>query len=192
MKISIVKKDQNLTENTLDNDTIIDKSNYSSIILFSKVIVATLYAFGLGYSLFFLGDDFINVGLLFLALLVISYILIEYPYAFLKALFLPKVFDKDNINLKLNPFTSAIDIVSKFAISKGRIIISILLPFIILVVVPTIVSYVLEFNMYLYLIASASAIIATKDIIYLFVILKNHSMGKCIQLGFNEFIFYNK
>ncbi len=192
MKISFIKNDENLIENTLENDVIIDKSNYSSIILFLKVVVATLYAFGLGYSLFFLGDDFVHVGLLFLALLVISYILIEYPYAFLKALFLPKVFDKDNINLKLNPFTSAIDIVSKIPISKGRIAISILLPFILLVVVPTIVSYKLEFNMYLYLIASSSAIIATKDIIYLLVILAHHSMGNYVKIGLNEFIFYKK
>ncbi len=192
MKISFVKNDENLIENTSENDVIIDKSNYSSIILFLKVIVATLYAFGLGYSLFFLGDDFIHVGLLFLALLVISYILIEYPYAFLKALFLPKVFHKDNITLKINPFTSAIEIVSKIAISKGRITISILLPFILLVVVPTIVSYKLEFNMYLYLIASSSAIIATKDIIYLLVILVHRSMGNYVKLGLNEFIFYKK
>ena len=107
MKISILKKDEKLTEIILDENTIIDKTNYSSIILFSKVIVATLYAFGLGYSLFFRGDEFIKEGIFFLVLLIVSYIFIEYPYAFLKALLLPKAFKKDNINLQLNPFTMA-------------------------------------------------------------------------------------
>ncbi|MDV4151630.1 metalloprotease family protein [Clostridium sp. AL.422] len=191
MKVSIVKKDQIITENGLDESTVIDKRDYTSIVLLSKVIVASIYAFGLGYSLFFLGDEFIEVGLLFLALLIISYIIIEYPYALLKALFLPKVFDKDNINLQIHPFTMSIDICSKIAISKTRIILSLIVPFIILAIIPTIASYLLEFNMYFYVIASSAAIIATKDLIYLFLILKNSSKIDNIKLALNEFIFYN-
>ena len=190
MNISFAKKKDNLTEDSSDNYNIIDKGNYSSIIFLLKVIVATSYAFGLGYSLFFLGDDFINVGKLFLVLLIISYIFMEYPYAFIKALFLPKVLNKDTINLEINPFTMAIDIRSKVKISKVRIIFSLIVPCIIFAVIPTIASYMLEFNIYLYVIASSAAIISTKDIIYLLVILKNYSLGDSIQLESNEFIFY--
>lgn len=190
MKISIAKNKEHLTEDSLDNHNIIDKENYSSVIFFLKVLVATLYAFGLGYSLFFLGDDFIHVGKLFLALLIISYIFIEYPYAFIKALFLPKVLKKDNINLEINPFTMAIDIRSKIKISKVRIIFSLIIPCILFAVIPTIASYMLEFNIYLYAIAAAAAIISTKDIIYLLIILKNYSLGNSIQLESNEFIFF--
>lgn len=190
MKISIVKNNDNLTEDSLDSYNIIDKGNYSSIIFFSKVIVAALYAYGLGYSLFFLGDEYIHAGKVFVVLLIISYIFIEYPYALIKALFLPKVFKKDNINLQINPFTMAIDIKSKIQISKIRIIFSLIVPCILLAVIPTIASYILEFDMYLYAIASSAAIISMKDIIYLIVILKNYSLGKRIKLETTEFLFY--
>ena len=105
MKISIAKNNEDLTEDYLDNHNIIYISKYSTLIFFFKVIVAIAYAFGLGYSLFFVGDEYIKVGKIFLALLIISYIVIEYPYALIKALFLPMVFKKDNINLVINPFT---------------------------------------------------------------------------------------
>jgi len=190
LKISIAKNKEHLTEDSSDNYNIIDKENYSSVIFFLKVLVAILYAFGLGYSLFFLGDDFIHVGKLFLALLIISYILIEYPYAFIKALFLPKVLKKDNINLEINPFTMAINIRSKIRIAKVRIGFSLIIPCILFAVIPTIASYILEFNIYLYAIAASAAIISTKDIIYLLVILKNSSLGNSIQLESNEFIFF--
>lgn len=190
MKISILKKDDTSNENSFKENNIINKSNYSSIILFSKVIVALIYAFGLGYSLFFIGDEFIKQGLIFLVLLILSYIILEYPYAFLKALFLPKVFKKDNINLQINIYTMAIDISSKISISIVRVILSLIFPFIILAIIPTIASYLLEFNMYFYVIASSSAIIATKDLIYLFLILKNSAKGNRIKLSTDEFIFY--
>ncbi|MBE6054501.1 MAG: DUF3267 domain-containing protein [Clostridium sartagoforme] len=189
MKISIIKKEDKLKETTSEESVIINKRNYSAIILFTKVIVAIIYAFGLGYSLFFLGDDFIKEGLVFLALLIISYIIIEIPYALIKSLFLPKVFEKDNIRLLINPFTMAIDICSNIKISRIRYIFSILIPFIIFAIVPTIASYILEFHMYLYVIASASAIIATKDIMYLIILLINHSKGNSFKIELNEFIF---
>lgn len=191
MKISIAKKDQRLIYENLEECKTIDKRKYLSIILTLKVIVALLYAFGLGYSLFFFGDDFIKVGVLFLPLLVICYILIEFPYSIIKSLLLPKVFKKNAISLYINPFTMAIDITSSIKISKIRFILSIIISVIIFAVVPTIVSYLLEFNIYLYAIASSSAIIATKDIFYLFLILKNYSYGKTFKLGYNEFIFFN-
>lgn len=190
MKISIAKNNEDLTEDYLDNHNIIYISKYSTLIFFFKVIVAIAYAFGLGYSLFFVGDEYIKVGKIFLALLIISYIVIEYPYALIKALFLPMVFKKDNINLVINPFTMNINIKSKIKISKIRIIISSLVPCILLAVIPTIASYILEFNLYLYAIASAVAIISVRDIIYLLVIIKNYFMGDFIQLELNKFIFY--
>lgn len=190
MKISIAKNNEDLTEDYLDNHNIIYISKYLTLIFFFKVIVAIAYAFGLGYSLFFVGDEYIKVGKIFLALLIISYIVIEYPYALIKALFLPMVFKKDNINLVINPFTMNINIKSKIKISKIRIIISSLVPCILLAVIPTIASYILEFNLYLYAIASAAAIISVRDIIYLLVIIKNYFMGDFIQLELNKFIFY--
>lgn len=191
MKISIFKKDQIQNKSIFDENTLIDKGKFSTIILISKIVVAMVYAFGLGYSLFFLGEDYIKVGIKFLGLLIIFYIFIDFPYSFLKVLFLPKVFHKDIIHLQLNPYTMAIDISSKLKISIFRVIISLITPFILLAVIPTIVSYILEFNMYLYVLASSSAIIATKDLIYLILIIKNYSKGSKIKLSIDEFIFYS-
>lgn len=190
LKISILKSNKNLEEYSVEENFTINKKDFSSIILLFKVIIAALYAFGLGYSLFFFGDDYIKTGIKVLCILIITYIFIDFPYSFFKALFLPKVFNKDNISLKVNPYTLSIDISSNTKISKIRVIISLILPFIILAIIPTIVSYILEFNIYLYVIASASAIIASKDLICLILILKNYSKGNSIKLDTDELIFY--
>ena len=189
MKFSVLKKEDKLTEVDLNNS--LDKESYYNLIFWSKVIVACIYAFGLGFSLYKFGDDFIKVGIYFLGLLIITYILIDYPYTFLKALILPNTFDKDTITLKVNLYTMAIDVVSKNEIPKKRIILSLVLPFIILAVIPTIISYIIGFNIYFYVIASASAIIGIKDIIFLIFILKNHPNYNLIKLEINSYEFSN-
>ena len=190
MKIHIEKKENQLINETYDDNVIIYKRKYSSKIIFIKVIVALLYAFGLGYSLFFFGDNFIKVGLFFLPLLIISYILMEFPYALLQSLLLPKAFSHDNINLYFNPFTLAISITSKARITKIRVILSLITPFLILSLIPTLASFLLEFNVYYYAIGSAAAIIGTKYIIYALLIIKNYVKGNLIKLDLNKFIFF--
>ena len=191
MKFSILKKEQISDESISDKNTIIYKNDFSTIILILKVIVAMIYAFGLGYSLFFFGNDYIKAGIKFLILLILSYIFIDFPYSLLKALFLPKVFNKDIINLQLNPYTMGIDISSNIKIDKVRVILSLIIPFILLAVIPTIASYILEFNMYLYVLASSSAIISIKDLVYLILIIKNNSKGSKIKLSTKEFTFHS-
>lgn len=191
MKISILNNDTELEENSISESYKVNKKNLSALILTIKVLVALLYAFGLGYSLFFFGEDFIHVGLKFLYLLILAYIFIDFPLSFFKALLLPKTFDKDKIILSLNPYNLSIDICSKIKISKISVILSFIIPFIFLAIIPTILSYKLEFNIYLYVLGTVSAIIGTKDLIYSILILKNYSLGSTIQLTTDEFIFYN-
>ena len=73
--------------------------------------MALLYAFGLGYSLFFFGEDYIKVGLRFLCLLILAYIFIDFPLSFFKALLLPKTFDKDKIIERANRIIGAFFVV---------------------------------------------------------------------------------
>ncbi len=191
MKIYILNNNTELGENSTLESYKVNKKNLSGLILTIKVIVALLYAFGLGYSLFFFGEDYIKVGLRFLCLLILAYIFIDFPLSFLKALLLPKTFDKDKIILSLNPYNLSIDICSNIKISKMSVILSFILPFIFLSIIPTVLSYKLEFNIYLYVLGTVSAIIGTKDLIYSLLILKNYSLGSTIKLTPDEFIFYN-
>ncbi|MBD7915340.1 DUF3267 domain-containing protein [Clostridium sp. Sa3CUN1] len=191
MKIYILNNNTELGENSTLESYKVNKKNLAGLILTIKVIVALLYAFGLGYSLFFFGEDYIKVGLRFLCLLILAYIFIDFPLSFLKALLLPKTFDKDKIILSLNPYNLSIDICSNIKISKMSVILSFILPFIFLSIIPTVLSYKLEFNIYLYVLGTVSAIIGTKDLIYSLLILKNYSLGSTIKLTPDEFIFYN-
>lgn len=190
LKISILNNFNELNDESIENCFIVNKENLSTLILTVKVIISLLFAFGLGYSLFFFGENYIEVGLKFLSLLIISYIFIDFPLSFFKALLLPKSFSKDKIVLFLNPFNLSIDICSNIRLSKGVVIFSFLFPYIIFAIIPTVLNYKLEFNIYLYLLATVSAIAGAKDFIYSLVILKNYSSGKTVQLTPNEIIFY--
>lgn len=195
MKISIINKRNQFTNesnkpNVTDNNefAVIKKDKFSRKILIFKVIIAVLYAFGLGYSLFFFGDDFIKVGVKLVLILIPLYYIIDLPYSIIKSLLLAKVFSNDEIIIALNPLTLESTIITKSVVSKSRYTISILIPFILFSVVPTILSYYLEFNFYLYLIASAAAIISMKDIIYLLNILKHNFKGSNLKLNLNNII----
>ncbi|WP_347707748.1 metalloprotease family protein [Clostridium sp. 1001275B_160808_H3] len=193
LKISILKSGNNKNNDSIDehNKGHIIKKDFSTLILLIEVIVASVYAFGLGYSLFFSGDDFIKVGIKFLLILIVLYFLMEFPYALIKASLLPNAFKKDIINLNLNPYNMSISISSKKAISKDRVLIASIVPFIILALAPTIISYILEFNMYLYAIASASAIISMPDLVFLIVLIRDESVGESLIITPYEYINSN-
>ena len=193
MKISILKSDNNKNEDSIDehNKGHIVKEDFFSLILFIKVIIAAVYAFGLGYSLFYTGDDFIKVGLKFLIILIVLYFLMEFPYAVIKASLLPNAFKKDIIKLNLNPYNMSISLSSKKPISKDRVLIASIIPFIILALAPTIISYILEFNLYLYAIASASAIISMSDLIFSIILIKDESVGEKLVLTPYEYVNSN-
>ncbi|WP_278600926.1 metalloprotease family protein [Clostridium tertium] len=193
LKISILKSSNNKNNDFIDehNNGHIVKEDFSSLILFIKVIIASIYAFGLGYSLFYSGDDFLKVGIKFLLILIVLYFLMEFPYALLKASLLPNAFNKDIIKLNLNPYNMSISISSRKPISKNRVLIASIVPFIILALAPTVISYILEFNIYLYAIASASAIISMSDLIFSIILISNESVGESLIITPYEYIDSN-
>jgi hypothetical protein len=193
LKISILKKDDTISNYLLDQYTegYIIKKDFFNIILFIKVVVASIYAFGLGYSLFFVGDNFIKIGIKFLFLLIGLYIFIELPYALFKALLLPKVFNKDIIKLELYPFNMSISISSKKPVPKERILISLILPFLVFALIPTIASYTLEFDILLYAIASSSAIISVQDLIFFILLVFDNSIKGSLIMTPSEYIDSN-
>ncbi|WP_291648085.1 metalloprotease family protein [Clostridium sp.] len=193
MKISILKSDNNKNNDSVDehNNGHIIKEEFSSLILLIKVIIASIYAFGLGYSLFYSGDDFVKVGIKFLLILIVLYFIMEFPYALLKVSLLPNAFNKDIIKLNLNPYSMSISISSTKPISKDRVLIASTVPFIILALAPTIISYILEFNIYLYAIASASAIISMSDLIFSIILIRDESVGESLIITPYEYINSN-
>lgn len=180
MKFSLLKKDSKTNDYFINDDSqgYIIKKDFFSIVLLMKVIVASIYAFGLGYSLFYFGDDFIKVGIKFLVLLVVLYFISEIPYAFLKAIFFPNPFKKDVVKLEFNPLNMNIYVSSNKPVKKVRLIVSLILPFILLGFIPTIVNYILEFNIYIYAIASSCAIISVPDLIFSILISIDDSIGE--------------
>ena len=180
MKFAILKKRDYLNEEFIDNSLYIDKENHFSKILFIKVIVALIYAFYLGYNLFFSGDNYIKYGVKFLMLLILIYLFIDLPYNIFKALFLPGAFEKNNIILEINPFNLAIDITTKKEISKISLIFSILISILIFSLIPNILLIIYGFNIYTYAVASATTIYIVRDLYY-FILLLNNINNKLVS-----------
>lgn len=147
----------------------LDKKSFISLKLLVDLIIACIYAFGLGYSLFYL-DNPIKTGALFLGILAASYLILIIPHEFLHVLCYP---NKKNIiigyTLSKLKFISYI----KETISKPRILLSLILPFVIFSIIPSIIIYLFDFNLFLYAIASANAIKSSRDIFNFILIIKN-------------------
>ena len=147
----------------------LDKKSFISIKLLVKVIIACGYAFGLGYSLFYL-DNPIKTGFLFLGLLAVSYLILIIPHEFLHVLFYP---NKKNVIIRYT--LSKLKFVSYIngTISKSLMLLSLILPFIIFSIIPSIIIYLFDFNLFLYAFASANAIMSGRDIFNFIFIIKS-------------------
>lgn len=148
-----------------------EKTHFVSIKIFIQVTVACIYAFGLGFSLFYLGTVIKN-GLVFLALLALSFLIIIILYELSHILFYPNK-DKDKVTICYSLLPLAFFSCFDDSISKGRALSLLVIPFIILAIFPTIASYLLGFNLFLYAFASAGAIKTSTDLLNLILILKN-------------------
>lgn len=167
MKLKILKnKNLDLNDNIDNKGLTINKKFYFNIILILKVIVALIYAFYLGYNLFYFGESFIMYGVKFLVLLFIIYLFIDIPYNLFKVLLIPGTFKQDNVILYINPFNFAIDICFKKENNKAYIILVNIITIIIFSFVPNILLAIYGFDIYIYALASASTIFIIKDLFY--------------------------
>lgn len=146
-----------------------EKKTFLSLKLFIQVIIASIYAFGLGYSLFYV-DEVIKNGLIFLVLLALNYLIIIIIHELLHVLCYPAN-DKVIIRYSLSRLTFFSS--SDENVSKIRSLLLLILPFITLTVFPSIISYSLGFNMFLYAFASANAIKSGSDLLNIVLIIKN-------------------
>ena len=162
------------------------KKYFSFIKLLIELIMACIYAFGLGYNLFYL-DRVLKTGLIFLVLLVVSYLFIIIPHEFLHVLCYKT---KDNVIIRYSLIK--LKLVSYFdgTISKSRALVLIILPFIVFTIIPTVASYLLGFNIFLYAIASANSIKSGVDLLNFIFVIKNAPKNGILIV--NEYDFYFK
>ncbi|GAB6170249.1 hypothetical protein JCM1393_27090 [Clostridium carnis] len=173
------------------NETI-DKKNYMSIILISKIILACFYAFGLGYSLFYCADNMVTTGFIFLGLLILCCFALEIPHEFIHLLFFPQALKNKETYLEYNYKKLQATTYSENKLTKFRFLCMLITPFILLTIIPTIISYYLEFNIYLYAIASANAIISGSDLIFFIIMLYKASFKTDILVNNSKFMLVNE
>lgn len=193
LKICTLKEHNNISNYLLNNYTngYIIKKSFSLLTLIVKVIIACVYAFSLGYRLFFTGDNFLKLGLKFLFVLIITYLFIGFPYSFFKASLLPNAFNKNIVELKINPFNMHIYISSNKPIKRNRVLISLILPSLIFIIIPNMINLISEFNIFLYAITSAGSIIACEDLLFSILLIKNDILGEDIIITPFEYINSN-
>lgn len=183
---SIPANDEDLLESV--NNLTTYKFNFINLLI--KISISIIYAFGLGYSLFYCNGKIISTFIRFLMLFLLTYYLIKVLHEFIHALTLPKIFS-NNVNLLFNFKTLSVNVYSNSSVSKYRIIFFLLIPIIILTFIPTILSYLLGFNIYLYVLASVNAILSSKDILNLILVIKNINNDYNILIKPNK-LYYNK
>ncbi|AYE32976.1 metalloprotease family protein [Clostridium septicum] len=183
---SIPTNDEDLLESV--NNLTTYKFNFINLLI--KISISIIYAFGLGYSLFYCNGKIISTFIRFLMLFLLTYYLIKVLHEFIHALTLPKIFS-NNVNLLFNFKTLSVNVYSNSSVSKYRIIFFLLIPIIILTFIPTILSYLLGFNIYLYVLASVNAILSSKDILNLILVIKNINNDYNILIKPNK-LYYNK
>lgn len=188
MKLKFYKRKLETEDSYLENisDYTIIKNKFYYKILFFKVIIALAYAFGLGYKLASYGDDFIYKGIEFLGLLIIEYFLLDYIYSLFIALLLPNPFSKENITFDFRILNS--NIIAKNKVKKSRLIISYIVPFIFLSLIPTLIFIMYGFNLYFYSYISCIMIKSVSYIIYSILLILKESFSEYVYVTKNAFI----
>jgi len=181
-------KNSETYENDTDDTALLIKENYNWLTLLVKVIIATIYSFGLGYSLYYYSENIIPNFLLSLEYLIIFYFLLEFIYAIFTSSLLPKAFN-NNVTVNLRLFSSSNS--SEENVSKKRLLISLLLPFFILSLLPLLFSFFYGFNPILYAFLYASTVKGSSYLIYSIIILTK-DFGEEILVKENAYLNIKK
>ena len=152
-----------------DDNALLLKEDYQGLILFVKVIIATVYAFGLGYNLYYYSEKVIQNFLTSLKYIIIFYIALEFVYAIFTAFLLPKALNNNvTVNLRLFKSTNYL----KEKVDKVRVITALLIPFLTLALIPNIIiSVQYSFTPLLYAFLFASTVKGSSYLIYAIIIL---------------------
>lgn len=164
-------------------------NKFKRIKLLTGTFIASIYAFGFGYSLSYYTGKVIHTGINFLIFFALTYYIIMILHEFIHSLILPNCLS-ENIIVIYNLKKLSIYAYSNKEVSKGRLLLTLVVPLILLTIIPTVISYILGFNIYLYVLASANAIICTEDFMNFFLLIKNTPSNSKIYMRDGK-LYYN-
>lgn len=169
MKILFYNKKVNLESEEEKDYVVLLKEKYYGLILFIRVLIGSIYAFGLGYNLYYYSENVISNFLISLKYIIIFYVILEFVYILFSSLLLPKPLSDNNVFVNLKLFKSTNEV--KNSVSKKRLVVSLLMPFILLALIPSIFSFQYGFNPILYSFLYAATVKSISYIIYSIIII---------------------
>ncbi|MBE6050891.1 MAG: DUF3267 domain-containing protein [Clostridium sp.] len=156
------------TLKSLDNNTLIQQKRYTHVIL---LIIHYVLCFYLGFNLFNFGDKFVTPVIYFLIYLILVTLLISLIHVFLHFIIFPiNTWKKDcyiGFSLKhLTPFCYC-----NKELKRWKLIISTILPFIFLTIIPFKLYVANPTNMLLFSIIYSNSLLSAFDIYNLYILL---------------------
>ncbi|MGL5378993.1 hypothetical protein [Clostridium sp.] len=166
------------TENLLDEAYLNDYKNiwdnkyisFKSIRTILNVLFTCSYAFGLGYTIYYYQDGLFHFiktfGLLYLTLLILNKVITTlFPILFL---------DSENTSLVYSFKKPIFDYKYLGSLSKVKLFLVLFLPFLLFTCVPTIISLVSGFNIFLYALSASSIIFTGVNAISFVILIFKH------------------
>lgn len=177
----IKKKDEFDSENIVCPIKGYDRDKYLNRRIFFRILFILIYGFGLGYIIGLTSVTIHDVKVIifnFILFYICNFYLIQIPHEFIHMLFYPNPF-KNNKMIFFNKKRIVTTELSEF-IKPLLLVLSLITPFILFSILPLIAIYFIGFNIYLYTLSFANAILSSDDLlnIILQLFVKKNQYGK--------------
>lgn len=177
----IKKKDEFDSENIVCPIKGYDRDKYLNRRIFFRILFILIYGFGLGYIIGLASVTIHDVKVIifnFILFYICNFYLIQIPHEFIHMLFYPNPF-KNNKMIFFNKKRIVTTELSEF-IKPLLLVLSLITPFILFSILPLIAIYFIGFNIYLYTLSFANAILSSDDLlnIILQLFVKKNQYGK--------------
>lgn len=163
----IKNKEDYDSENIICSIENFNRDKFLNIRLFFRALFALFYCFGFGYMLGYKTSiDDIKISILnFILFYIISFYLIQIPHEFIHTIFYKSPFkNKKNSLVFFNKKRIVTTELNK-NIKPFMLVLSLITPFILFTVIPLIVIQYIGFDLYLYSLSFANAILSADDIV---------------------------
>ncbi|MFR4231117.1 DUF3267 domain-containing protein, partial [Clostridium sp.] len=177
----IKKKEEFDSENIVCPIKGYDRDEYLNRRIFFRILFILIYGFGLGYIIGLASVTIHDVKVIifnFILFYICNFYLIQIPHEFIHMLFYPNPF-KNNKMIFFNKKRIVTTELSEF-IKPLLLVLSLITPFILFSILPLIAIYFIGFNIYLYTLSFANAILSSDDLlnIILQLFVKKNQYGK--------------
>lgn len=174
---------RNYYKNIWDNKYI----SFKSIRTILNVLFTCSYAFGLGYTIYYYQDGLLHFiktfGLLYLTLLILNKVIITlFPILFL---------DSENTCLVYSFKKHIFNYKYLGSLNKVKLFLVLFLPFLVFTCVPTIISLVSGFNIFLYALSASSIIFTGVNAISFIILMFKHNEANNFYITNSETLVIN-